>query len=128
MRRVGPFDEGLALYGDEQEWQDRLRAAGGRIRYLAGARLHHRRAGEDARLRALARAAHARGRAARRESVAKGEAPALRRELRVLAGTLAHGPRFLCPNGPVMAAHSAGRVREALAPACLLYTSPSPRD
>ena len=50
-----------ALYGDEQEWQMRLLAAGGRIRYVAGAALDHRRAGDDARLRSLARAACAAG-------------------------------------------------------------------
>jgi GT2 family glycosyltransferase len=66
VERVGPFDERLGLYGDEQEWQARLHAAGGRIRYVAAAALDHRRAGDDARLRALARAAQARGRAARR--------------------------------------------------------------
>jgi GT2 family glycosyltransferase len=116
VERVGPFDERLGLYGDEQEWQARLHAAGGRIRYVAAAALDHRRAGDDARLRALARAAHARGRAARREDIAKGVAPPLAGELRVLAGCLAHGARFACPNGPVLSAHAAGRVREALAP------------
>ena len=38
-------------------------------------------------------------------------------ELRTLAATLAHGPRFRCMNGPVLAAHSLGRVQEALRPA-----------
>ena len=81
------------LYGDEQEWQARLRAAGGRIRYVAAAALDHRRAGDDARLRALC---------ARRLPPRAGE-PALRRlqgharrrwraELRVLAGCAAARP------------------------------------
>ena len=55
VERVGPFDEARELYGDEQEWQARVKAAGGRIRYVAGAALDHRRAGDDARLRALCR-------------------------------------------------------------------------
>src|SRR4051812_8758900 len=32
LDRAGPFDESLGLYGDEQEWQGRLKAAGGRPR------------------------------------------------------------------------------------------------
>jgi len=117
FERVGRFDPDRELYGDEQEWQDRLRASDRpRIRYVAAAALDHRRAGEDARLRNLARAAYARGRASRRFDVYKGTAPSLAQELRTLAGTLAHGPRFTCMNGPVLAAHSAGRLRAALAP------------
>ena len=109
---VGRFDESRPLYGDEQEWQDRLRAAGGRVRYVAAAGLVHRRAGDDARLRALSRAAYQRGRASRRYDVFRARAPRIEGELRVLAGCLAHTVRFGCANGIVMAAHSAGRVRE----------------
>lgn len=116
VERVGRFDESLGLYGDEQEWEARLHAAGGRIRWLPDAALDHRRAGEDARVSALARAARPRGRAARREDVAKGSPPSLAGELRVLAGTLAHGPRFRCANGPILTAHSVGRIEEALRP------------
>ena len=117
IEQVGRFDESLGLYGDEQEWQARLHAAGGQIVYVAGAALDHRRAGRDARVSALARAARSRGRAARREDVAKGVAPPLTAELRVLAGTLLHGPRFACANGPIMSAHTLGRIEEALHPA-----------
>ncbi|MCW3048406.1 MAG: glycosyltransferase [Solirubrobacterales bacterium] len=117
LARAGRFDEARELYGDEQEWQARLRAAGGRMRYVAAAALDHRRAGDDARLPALARAAHRRGQASRRFDVFKGTAPSLGTELRTLAGCLAHGPRFRCANGPVMAAHSLGRLRAALGPA-----------
>jgi hypothetical protein len=116
LERIGPFDESLGLYGDEQEWQARLLAAGGRMRYVAGAALEHRRAGDDARLRSLARAAWFRGRASRRFDGVKGTSPSLPAELRVLAGCIVHGPRRLCMNGPVLTAHSAGRLREALAP------------
>jgi GT2 family glycosyltransferase len=121
LQRVGPFDEARELYGDEQEWQRRLKAAGGRIRYVAAAALDHRRAGDDARLRSLCRAAYRRGRASRRFDVFKGTAPAVPDELRVLAGCVLHGPRFRCANGPVLTAHSLGRLRalltERLAPA-----------
>jgi GT2 family glycosyltransferase len=114
LDRVGPFDETRELYGDEQEWQARLKAEGGRIRYVAGAALDHRRAGDDARLRNLARAAYRRGRASRRFDVFKGTAPAPAEELRVLAGCALHGPRFRCANGPILTAHSLGRLRSLL--------------
>ncbi|MGZ8634584.1 MAG: glycosyltransferase family 2 protein, partial [Solirubrobacteraceae bacterium] len=115
IERVGPFDEARELYGDEQEWQARVKAAGGRIRYVARAALDHRRAGDDARLRALCAAAYRRGQASRRFDVFKGSAPSPAAELRVLAGCLLHGPRRACMNGPVLSAHSLGRLRAALA-------------
>ena len=115
VQRVGTFDDARELYGDEQEWQARVKAAGGRIRYVAGAALDHRRTGDDARLRSLCRAAYRRGLASRRFDVFKGTAPSLAGELRVLAGCLLHGPRRACMNGPVLAAHSLGRLRAALA-------------
>jgi len=115
IERAGPFDQTRELYGDEQEWQARVKAAGGRIRYVAGAALDHRRAGDDARLRALCRAAYRRGLASRRFDVFKGAAPSLAAELRVLAGCVLHGPRRACMNGPVLTAHSLGRLRAALA-------------
>ncbi|MET0602612.1 MAG: glycosyltransferase, partial [Baekduia sp.] len=114
LLRVGPFDESRELYGDEQEWQARLKAGGSRLRYVAGAALDHRRAGADARISALARAAYRRGRASRRFDVFKGTAPTPREELRVLAGCALHGPRFRCANGPILTAHSLGRLRSLL--------------
>jgi GT2 family glycosyltransferase len=113
--RAGSFDEARELYGDEQEWQARVKATGGRIRYVAAAALDHRRAGDDARLRALCGAAYRRGQASRRFDTFKGTAPSLGAELRVLAGCALHGPCRACMNGPVMTAHSLGRVRAALA-------------
>jgi GT2 family glycosyltransferase len=116
VARVGRFDEGghLTNAGDEQEWQDRWRAAGGRIRYVPGAALEHRRAGDDARVRSLCRSAYHRGRASRRFDVFKRTHPSLKGELRTLVGCVLHGPRHACMNGPVLTAHTAGRVREAL--------------
>ncbi len=119
LERIGPFDESAEIdgAGDEQEWQQRLRAAGGRIRYIAAAALDHRRAGDDARLRSLAVAAYRRGAHARRFDAFRGDAPSLRRELRVLAGCVAHVPRYRCVNGIVLAAHALGRLRMALSTA-----------
>jgi GT2 family glycosyltransferase len=115
VERIGPFDETIVTpHGDEEEWLERLRAAGGRIVYLAGAGLEHRRTAEDARLRPLARAAYARGRAARVSDRRRGRQPSLGGELRVLAGCGWHTLRRACPQGVIMGAHSAGRLVEAL--------------
>jgi GT2 family glycosyltransferase len=116
LERVGPFDPGLGGAGDEEDWQRRLRAAGGRIRYVALAGVDHRRTGPDARLPALSRAAFSRGRASRRYDAFKGAAPPLVRELRTFAGCLWHIVRRRCANGIVLTALTAGRLREALDP------------
>jgi GT2 family glycosyltransferase len=124
LERAGPFDAALDIYGDEEEWQRRHRAAGGRTRYVAGAGLVHRRAGADARLPALSRSAYRRGRNSRRFDVRKGTVPALASETRVLAGCVLHAIRFGCGNGVVLTAQSAGRMREALRPAGAAGASP----
>lgn len=117
IERIGSFDESIVRpHGDEEEWLERLRAAGGRIVYLAAAGLHHRRTAEDARLRPLARAAYARGRGARASDRRRGREPPLAGELRVLAGCGWHTVRRACPQGLIMGAHSAGRLAEALRP------------
>src|SRR5579872_4110452 len=112
---IGRFDPHRRCWGgDEEEWQQRLLAAGGRIRYVAGAALDHRRAGGDASALALMRVAVLRGREARYFDEQERRAPPLRRELRVLAGCVWHTARRRCANGPVMAAHAWGRVERAL--------------
>jgi glycosyltransferase involved in cell wall biosynthesis len=112
--RLGPFDEDVSAHGDEEDWLLGLRAARGKIVYLAGAGVDHRRAGSDARLLSLARAAYRRGRAARVTDQRRQTAPGLPAELRTLAGCAWHAVRFACPQGAIMGAHSAGRTAEAL--------------
>ena len=127
LERVGPFDVSLEHGGDEQEWQDRLRASSraadsgprgetgaGRVMYVARASVEHRRSGDDARLRSLARAAYRRGRAARSFDARRGQAPTLARELITLAGCIGHVLRRRCPAGLTMVAHSAGRLQEGV--------------
>ncbi len=111
--RLGTFDVTLGGAGDEQEWQERDGA--GSVLYVAAARVEHRRAGADARLRSLCRAAYARGRAARRFDARRGHAPSRIRELTTLAGCAGHVLRRRCAAGLTMVAHSSGRLREALA-------------
>ncbi len=115
LERVGPFDPARSGPGDEEEWERRLRAAGGRIRYVAAAGVDHRRTGADARIRGLSRAAWHRGRHGRRLDAAKGTAPPLAGELRTLAGCVWHTGRYRCGNGIVLTAQTAGRLREAVA-------------
>lgn len=112
--RAGRFDEGWHGPGDEEDWERRYTAAGGVVRYLAGAGLEHRRSAADATLASLSRAAYRQGRASRRYDVRKGAVPSLARELRTLVGCQWHVVRRRCLGGIVMAAHAAGRVREAL--------------
>ena len=116
LERIGAFDEAIVGGGDEEEWLERLRAAGGTIMYLAAAGLEHRRAGDDARLRSLMHSAYGRGRNVRRHDRRRGRAPGLGEELRVLAGCGWHTVRRACPQGLIMGAHSAGRVLEAVRP------------
>jgi GT2 family glycosyltransferase len=113
FERIGGFDETIFVRGDEEEWQRRYAAAGGRIRYLGGAGLDHRRSAADSTVRMLSRAAYRHGRAARRYDVRKGTAPTLLRELRTLAGCAWHTVRRRCAIGVVLGAHTAGRLREA---------------
>ncbi|MGI8512138.1 MAG: glycosyltransferase family 2 protein, partial [Solirubrobacteraceae bacterium] len=77
VERIGGFDESVPIYGDEEEWLMRLHSDGGRIAYVAAAGLDHRRAGDDARLRSLARAEYRRGRAASRSDRRKRTEPSL---------------------------------------------------
>jgi GT2 family glycosyltransferase len=116
LERVGPFEVSLQDGGDEQEWQERLRAENpqARVMYVAGATLEHRRAGPDAHLRSLARTANTRGRAARRFDARRGQAPSLARELLTLTRCFAHVILRRCPAGLTMVSHSAGRLREGL--------------
>jgi glycosyltransferase involved in cell wall biosynthesis len=115
LDRVGRFDETLHGRGEEEDWERRLAAAGGRIRYLADAGLEHRRAGADARLGALTRASFSLGRTARRYDVRKGTPPSLAAEVRTVVGCGVHVVRYRCPNMIAVGAHAAGRLREAFA-------------
>lgn len=117
VERTSEFDESFDRgHGDEEEWLLRLRAAGGRIVYLADAGLDHRRAAGDSGLGSLARAAYHRGRGARSSDRHHGKAPGVGRELRDLAGAGWHTVRRACPQGVIMGAHAAGRLVEALRP------------
>lgn len=112
--RIGRFEEGLLGRGDEEDWELRYTASGGHIRYLAAAGIDHRRSVADSSVSALARAAYGQGREARRHDLRVHKARPLRAELRILAGCVWHTVRRRCEYGIVMAARSAGSLREAL--------------
>jgi glycosyltransferase involved in cell wall biosynthesis len=115
LARIGRFEDSMSGLGDEEEWEERYKAKGGRIRYLAAAGLEHRRVAEDSRLRSLARARYRQGREARRNDLRKGAAPPLRGEVRTLIGCAYHVVRRRCAVGVILSAHAAGRIREAIA-------------
>lgn len=114
LARAAP-DPRHAFYGEEEEWQRRLRERGGRIGYAAAAGLVHRRAGRDARAWALTRASWATGRGARRWDGAKGTAPAVTAEAALVGRCVGHVARRRCAWGLYTTAHAGGRLREALA-------------
>jgi len=115
LDEIGRFDETISIRGDEEDWQRRYAARGGRVRYVADAGLDHRRSAADATIRKLAVSAYGHGRASRRYDVRKGTAPAFSAELRTLLGCAWHIVRRRCANGIVLAAQAAGRVQETLA-------------
>ena len=114
LELVGKFDETIAGRGEEEDWQRRYAAQGGRVRYLFRAGLDHRRTREDATVRSLSAAAYGLGRSARRYDALKGAVPPISAELRTLAGCIWHVVRRRCATGIVLGAHALGRLREAL--------------
>jgi GT2 family glycosyltransferase len=115
LDEIGRFDETISIRGDEEDWQRRYAARGGRVRYVANAGLDHRRSAADATIRRLAASAYAQGRASRRYDVRKGTAPSIPSELRTLLGCVWHIFRRRCASGIVLAAQAAGRLHETLA-------------
>lgn len=121
VERIGGFDPShTMLSGDEDEWLARLRAAGGRVRYVAAAPVLHRRVAADATTAALSRAQWFRGHAARRADLraartdAQHPAPGVGAELRNLVGNLLGLARHRDASRRWTTAHAAGRVHEAL--------------
>jgi len=125
LERTGNFDETILGRGEEEDWERRYAAQGGRIRYLASAGLDHRRSPADSTLARLSRAAFGYGRTARRYDIRKGTAPALPSELRTLLGCAWHVVRRRCANGIVLGAGATGRMYEALVPRRETEAAPS---
>lgn len=122
--RVGPFDEGFRLHGDEIEWQLRLRRDGGLVRYVAGARVLHSREPEDVTLRALVRSAYQRGRGSERLYGA-GPSPNRARVAARVPRRLGHALRRGCLIGVVNAAGALGALTVAMRPGTRRHEAPS---
>jgi GT2 family glycosyltransferase len=103
---AGPFDEGLPAYGEETEWEDRLRAAGGQIVYLPEAWLWHRRTPDQMRFRTRLAGAFRRGRGNAYYSRSIGDRVDVgpSRVLRALA----HAARHRCHGGLLQASWAVG--------------------
>ena len=102
IEQVGPFDESLPIYGDEEEWEHRLRLAGGAVIYLPEAWLWHRKTAEDLRLARLLRT-HLRfgyGEAAYWVATSRPRLAAeARRRASGVPGLIAHAVKRRCWNG-----------------------------
>ena len=115
--RVGAFDETLHGRGDEEDWERRYAAAGGRDPLPRRRRPGSPpRRGATPRCAALARAAYGSGpRRPRATTCASGAAPSLRGELRTLVGLpVAHRAAPLRRRARAEPRTRAGRLREAL--------------
>lgn len=114
LDRIGPFKEDMALYGDEVEWQHRLRSDGGRVMYLADAWIWHRRLPEDLRLGKRARRGFRKGIAYPQASIAMGNHVSPWGGLRQIATGLWHATRYGCSTGVVQVGLGAGHTIGAL--------------
>ncbi|MCU1448742.1 MAG: glycosyl transferase family 2 [Acidimicrobiales bacterium] len=105
---VDGFDDSILIGGADTEWFDRLRAAGGQIRYVADAEVWHRRTKDDLRLARLVSTAFRRGVASHRYFTVIGRPWIWRNAVRAVPPLLAHAARRRCPGALAGAARNAG--------------------
>jgi GT2 family glycosyltransferase len=103
---VGYFDERVPFSGEESEWEDRVRAAGGAIVYLPRAWLWHRRTTEQMRFRRRLARSFRRGRGNAYHGSATGTRPTV--GFRRLLRPLVHAARRGCAGGLFDASWAAG--------------------
>jgi GT2 family glycosyltransferase len=110
IEKVGLFNEALSGYGDEGEWEFRLRSAGGVILYIPSAWVWHRRTAVDLQLWRLLRKQFRRG--SEQPAYAKliGERLSIGQNLVAIPRFLAHAIRRRCAGGLLSASVRAGRV------------------
>jgi glycosyltransferase involved in cell wall biosynthesis len=108
--KVGLFNETLRIAGDEEEWEVRLAAAGGRIVYTPHAWLWHRRTQDDIRFWRLLRVRFRRGRAQARFAHMTGHSYRIGTQVQAITRSLAHAARRFCCGGLLAASIQAGRV------------------
>lgn len=114
--RFGPFDASLPIYGDETEWEHRLRRAGVPIAYLPAAWLWHRRTAADLRPATMFRRRFRQGVAYTRYAAAVGERVSIARTAWPIPFYLAHALRRRCFGAVLEVARKLGLVWGALTP------------
>lgn len=114
LETVGPFKEDLALYGDEVEWQHRIKRAGGEIIYLPEAWVWHRRLAPDLRLRPRLRRAYRIGHSYPRVSMIIEQHVSPWGGVIQVATGLAHAVRRGCAVGLLRAAQGVGHTLGAV--------------
>lgn len=119
FERIGSFDEGIALCGDEMEWQHRVRTLGGDIMYLPEAFMWHRRLPPELKVRQLVRRNFRKGRAYPRAAIAMQQHVSPWGGLRDTGLGLAHAIARRCTSGLVQAAFGWGHTLGVLR---LLFT------
>lgn len=96
IEAVGPFNASLRIYGDETEWEVRLRRAGIPIAYLPAAWLWHRRTAADLRPATLFRRRFRQGVAYTGYAAVVGEPISVAHTLWPIPFYLAHAVRRRC--------------------------------
>jgi glycosyltransferase involved in cell wall biosynthesis len=114
LEKVGLFCEQLPLYGDEEEWQSRLRSSGGTIFYLPEAWLWHRRTSEQLVLWRLLRARFLRGRGQAALRGSTGRPFNSMSQLSSIPRLLAHAIVRRCAWGLLAASTGAGYIWEVV--------------
>jgi len=112
---VGLFSENLPIYGDEQEWEERLLDRGGRTVYVPDAWLWHRRTADDLRLLHMLKRRFVRGANSVPYRLARGEpTPRVGGELYGAMRVLGHAVRRGCTWGLLASAAHLGTAWGAI--------------
>ncbi|MGE4427506.1 MAG: glycosyltransferase family 2 protein [Solirubrobacteraceae bacterium] len=113
VEQIGPFDPSHQIYGDEEEWLARARAAGWRVRYVAGAAVLHHRSAAESTTPALARTRWRNGQASRRADLRRGDAPGVAAEAGNVVRNAGGLVRHPDPSHLWATSHALGRLHEA---------------
>lgn len=111
--RFGGFDDSRGpgwVWGDEEEFERRVLAAGGHTLYLPDAGVWHRRSQNDLRVRSLLRKEFVRGMTQSDYASRAGIPSKVTAELELAARGLYHTVRRRCVNGVLICARAAGHL------------------
>jgi glycosyltransferase involved in cell wall biosynthesis len=114
FERIGPFNEALPIYGEEEEWEGRYQAAGGVIWYIPEAWLWHRRLAQDLQFTRMLRRRFRRGVNLVEVLRFTGKETSVLKAFIVTLRCVGHCARRRCLLGIVMAAGNLGYVWGAL--------------